>query len=204
MGVHSNTSACTRRPTAKALRPATTTTKHIHVILNNSPGQHAYQIHSACRSAARVTRVDFPETASLSCSWASFPCLMPKRPPSRLGKVAPNLVSHLYLCHALGWSGSLGSRRPVVDPESLAPAYSLEELTRPPLIAIEPYSHSRHASNYLSHPTATSPRSLLCTQAGTCISPRMLMTMRAYLYERSPVFLRGRFSIPLIQTHPSG
>jgi len=129
---------------------------------HNSPRQHAYQIHSACRSAARCHARRLPVAANLSCSWASFPCLMPKRPPSRWGKVASNLVSHLYLCSALVWSGSLAHGGRSFDPESLASQHSLEGLMRPPLIAIEPYSHSRHASNCLSHPTATSPVTTQC------------------------------------------
>jgi hypothetical protein len=158
--------------------PATTTTKHIHVILRTKeqfsrttrlPDTQCMQVSSPCH-ARRL-----PRDCQPFLFLGVFPlsnAQPPKRPPSRWGKVASNLVFHLYLCYAVVWSDSLGSRRPVDDPESLASAYSLEGLTRLPLIAIEPYSHSRHASNYLSHPTATSPRSLLCTQAGTCISPR--------------------------------
>jgi hypothetical protein len=54
-----------------------------------------------------VSRAQTSRAANLSCSWASFPCLMPKRPPSRWGKVASNLVSLLYHRSALVRSGSL-------------------------------------------------------------------------------------------------
>ena len=86
----------------RRLLAATATTKPIHVNYStrqDSPGQRPYQKQSACRSAARQARVTSanPRTANLSCSWALFPCLLPKRPPSRCGKVASNLVSLLYL-----------------------------------------------------------------------------------------------------------
>ena len=110
MGVRSNTSACVRRCTAKAPLPATGTTKHIHTLLRTAvrfsrttrlPDTQSMQVSSPCH-ARRTVRA-----ANLSCSWASFPCLMPKRPPSRWGKVASNLVSLLYHRCALVRSGSL-------------------------------------------------------------------------------------------------
>jgi hypothetical protein len=94
MGVHSNTGACARRHTAKAPLPATTTTKHnsLHpahsstILPDNTPTRHT--VHAGQQP---VSRAQTSRAANLSCSWASFPCLMPKRPPSRCGKVASNL-----------------------------------------------------------------------------------------------------------------
>jgi hypothetical protein len=177
MGVRVVTRARVYGAVLQRLLPATSTTKHIHIILRTAarfsrttrlPDTQCMQVSSPCH-ARRLSRHCQP-----FLFLGVFPLSNAQAPAFPLGKgsIQPCFPPRPLLCSGLVRVAGLmaAGQRPGISRFSIQ--YSLEELTRPPLIAIEPYSHSRHASNYLSHPTATSPRSLLCTQAGTCISPR--------------------------------
>jgi len=109
-----DTSAWCTAPHCKGVfLPATTITKSIHVtkvhsstlLQDNRTTKHNTECMQVSSPSSPCHERKLQSTANLSCSWALFPCLLSKRPPSRCGKVASNLVSLLYL-----WSAVLRSK----------------------------------------------------------------------------------------------
>jgi len=133
--------------------PATATTGVMQVD-SDSPRRQTFQT-IPCGTTCHSSRGQNAQPVLFLSGHSGFvPCPLPKRPPSRHGKVASNLDSAFRLCSALVCPGSL-TRRASSSVQSRFGRIAIGSLKQSCWSLLNPTnSHSRHPSMYLSLPTA--------------------------------------------------